>query len=131
MIELFGNIVGLVFFAFIIIILVKTKDTHPQNFTLEEGEQIIEMTKGDYWVDEFILSKRRSCGKFAFTNKRIIFRENFFGDVISVPYSDIVDIQETFIFYFDVKTKYGKSYRFAMMKRKHYIDLIKSFAKNN
>lgn len=133
--EFLGNIVGFAIFVGIVYIIIKTKGCHPQNFELEENEEIVEMTKGDYWEVQFFLSKKRSAGEIAFTNKRIIFRENFFNNVISVPYSDIADIKKSFVVLFpvaiDIKTKDEKSYRFAMMKRDHFIDLINSLAKAN
>lgn len=134
-VELLGQIIGFAIIVGVVFILIKTKGTHPENFKLDDNENIIEMTKGDYWEIEFVISKTRYMGEFAFTNKRLLFKQSFFGKVISIPYSDIVNIEKTFIMFFpvsfDVKTKDGKSYRFAMMKRQHFIDLINSLAISN
>lgn len=127
-IELIGKLIGFAIFVGIIYILIKTKGTHPEKFTLDEGEEIIKMSKGDCWEIEYVILKTRNTGEFAFTNKRILFRQNFFGNFISIPYSEIAEVKKSFIMVFpvsfDVKTKDGKTYRLSMMKRQQYLDVV-------
>ena len=136
MIEFLGSLIGFGFFILIIALILKHKGTHPEIFELEEGEEIVEITKGDYWVCEFLVCNTQNSGEFAFTNKRILFKGTFLssaGVEVKIPYSEIASIKKTFVMFFPVafivNTKDNKSYKFAMMKRDKFIDLINSNAK--
>ena len=135
MIDFIAQIIGFAIIAGIAYLLFKNKGTHPELFTLEEGEEIIKMTKGDYWIKEFLWQESQNSGEFAFTNKRILFKGTFLISAdkeVSIPYSEIESIKKSnvglfFPMAFTVKTKDEKSYKFAVMKRHIYMDLINSF----
>lgn len=139
MIGFLGNLIGFLFFIGIIYLIINSIKTHPEAFELEEGEEIQELVKGDYWVKEILWKEKQNSGEFAFTNKRLIFKGMFLGSVdknISIPYSEILSIEKTcvglfFPVSFKVTTKDNQTYKFAMMKRDKYIDLMKQFAQNN
>lgn len=139
MIEFFGKVVGFLILAGIAYLLFKNKGTHPELFELEEGEEIQEMVKGDYWVKEFLWQESQNSGEFAFTNKRLLFKGTFLKSAdknISIPYSEILSIKKTYVglFFpvaFTVTTKDNKSYKLAIMKRDKYIDMINTFVQNN
>lgn len=139
MISLLGNLVGFLFFIGIVYLIINSIKTHPEAFELEEGEEIQEIVKGDYWVKEVFWQEKQNSGEFAFTNKRLIFKSMFLGSVdknISIPYSEILSIEKAVVglFFpvaFKVTTKDNQTYKFAMMKRDKYIDLMKQMAQNN
>lgn len=139
MISLLGNLVGFLFFIGIVYLIINSIKTHPEMFELEEGEEIQEIVKGDYWVKEVFWQEKQNSGEFAFTNKRLIFKSMFLGSVdknISIPYSEILSIEKAcvglfFPVAFKVTTKDNQTYKFAMMKRDKYIDLMKQMAQNN
>lgn len=138
-ISLLGNLLGFLFFVGIIYLIIKSRGTHPEIFELIEGEEIVEMAKGDYWVREFLWQQSQNSGEFAFTNKRLLFKGTCLksaGKEVSIPYSEILTIKNSFVglFFpvaFTITTKSNETYKFAMMKRQHYIDLINQLAQNN
>jgi len=81
----------------------------------------------------------QNSGEFAFTNKRILFKGTFLKSAdkeVSIPYSEILSVEKSFVglFFpvaFTIKTKDNKSYKFAIMKRHIYIDLINSLAQKS
>lgn len=130
-----GHLAGLIFVFGIACILIKGIGTHPERFKLEQDEEIVKMGKGDFWDTELLIKNKQYPGEFAFTNKRLIFKGNSLilpGIEISIPYSDIEEIERSFVGFFfpvafTVHTKENKSYKFAIMKRDIYINLIHSF----
>ncbi len=139
MIELFGKLIVFLILGLIIYIICKNKGTHPDLFQLEPDEEIKEMAKGDYWVKEFLWQESQNSGEFAFTNKRIMFKGTFLNSAdkfISIPYSDILSIKKSFVIglfpvAFTITTKDNKTYKFAVMKRDKYIDIINTMAHQN
>lgn len=136
-IALIGNIIGFAFFALIVYLIIRSVKKHPETFALEENEQLVELSHANYWKIEFLISNKPIPGELAFTNKRLIFKEMSLiptVDDISVPYSEILEIRKSFIMFFPmgitVITKNKNSYKFGIMKRNHYIDLINSLAQN-
>ena len=134
MIEIFGKLIGFAILGGIAYLCFKQKGFHPDLFELEEGEEIQEMAKGDYWVKEILWQESQNTGEFAFTNKRVLFKGTVLASsdkYVSIPYSEILSIEKTFVglFFpvaFKITTKDNKSYKFAIMKRDKYIDLINS-----
>lgn len=128
MIEIIGKIIGFLFLGFIVYLLIKNKGLHPEIFQLEDNEEIKETVKGDYW-EKGLLQESRNSGEFAFTNKRILFNGIFKN--ISIPYSEISSVEKAYVgmflpFAFKVSTKDNKEYKFAVMKRDKFIDIINS-----
>ncbi len=132
---MFGKLIGFMILGGIGYMLYKQQTgQHPDLFPLEEGEEILESPKGDYWVKEFLWQESQNSGEFAFTNKRILFKGTFFKSAdkaVSIPYSEILKVEKTFVglFFpvaFTVTTKDNQTYKFAIMKRDKYIDLINS-----
>lgn len=136
LITIIGKLTGLIFVLGIACIIVKGIGTHPERFTLEEGEEIVKMAKGDFWDTSALLKTRQYPGEFAFTNKRLIYKGMSLilpGIEISIPYNEITEIKKSFVglwfpVAFTIFTKENKSYKFAIMKRHIYIDLITSLA---
>ncbi len=138
MIGFIGNIIGFLFFCLIVYLIIYSIKTHPEKFELEEGEEIIEIKKGDYWVPEFMWKESQNSGEIAFTNKRIMFKGMFINSSdknISIPYSEIASIKKAFVMMFPVAfivtTKDNQNYKFAIMKRDKYIKLINDLAQSN
>ncbi len=139
MIEFFGKLVGFIILGLIAYLIYKNKGTHPELFKLTSGEEIVEMVKGDYWIKEFLWREQQNSGEFAFTNRRILFKGTMFNSSdkdIRIPYSKIAEIKKSNIVLFipmafTVITTDNESYKFAVMKRNHYIDLIKSLAEKS
>lgn len=137
MISLLGNIIGFLFFIGIVYLIINSVKTHPEMFELEEGEEIQELVKGDYWVNEFLWQEKQNSGEFAFTNKRVIFKGSFLCDkFVSIPYNEILSIEKAcvglfFPVAFKITTKDNKTYKFAVMKRDKYIELMQKMAQNN
>ncbi len=139
MIEFFGKLTGFLILGLIAYLLFKNKGSRPDLFNLIDGEEIIQMAKGDYWVKELLWQESQNSGEFAFTNKRILFKGTFLKSAdkeVSIPYSEILSVEKSFVglFFpvaFTIKTKDNKSYKFAIMKRHIYIDLINSLAQKS
>ncbi|MCM1010251.1 MAG: GRAM domain-containing protein [Fusobacterium sp.] len=139
MIEFLGQLIGFLFLGAIIYLLWKHKGTHPELFKLTTGEEIVEMVKGDYWIKEFLWREQQNTGEIAFTNRRILFKGTMLNSSdkdIKIPYSKIADIKKSNIVLFipmafTVITTDNEAYKFAVMKRNHYIDLIKSLAQKS
>lgn len=139
MINLLGNLIGFLFFIGIIYLIINSMKTHPEAFELEKGEEIQELVKGDYWVNEFLWIEKQNSGEFAFTNKRVIFKGMFLNSAdkfVSIPYNEILSIDKTFVglFFpvaFKITTKDNQTYKFTVMKRDKYIDLMKQMAQYN
>lgn len=133
LVNILGQIIGFLFFALIVYAVYKSVKLNPSQFQLMEDEKILKNVKGDYWV-RVLTRDTQNSGEFAFTNKRILFRTNFqlfLGIDLAIPYSEIVSVEKSnvrgiFPVAFTVKTVKGESYKFAIMKRDIYIDLINS-----
>ncbi len=140
LIGILGQIIGFLLFIGAIFLIIKSVKLNPSQFELMEGEEIIKNVKGDYWQKVLGVQEAQNSGEFAFTNKRIMFRSMFqwFGGLnITIPYSDIINVEKANVkgflpVAFIVNARNGEEYseyKFAIMKRNIYIDLIKSFAK--
>ncbi len=132
-----GKIIGFGIIIAIGVMVFKTRGNHPEIFELSEGEEIVKLAKGDWWQD-VLIGNGRNTGEFAFTNKRVLFRTfSIFGkgEQIGIPYSKIASIKKSFVkiwpVAFTIKTINDESYKFAILKRQMYIDLIESLAKQN
>lgn len=132
-----GKIIGFGIIIAIGVMAFKTRGTHPEIFELSEGEEIVKLAKGDWWQD-VLIGNGRNTGEFAFTNNRVLFRTySIFGkgEQISIPYSEIVSVKKSFVkiwpVAFTIKTINDESYKFAILKRQIYIDLIESLAKKS
>lgn len=136
LIGILGQIVGFLIFAGLIYVIYKSIKLNPKQFELSEGEEILKNVKGAYW-QKVIGKDTQNSGEFAFTNKRIAFRSMFqlFGGLnLDIPYSQIISVEKSNVkgflpVAFTVKTVDGESYKFAIMKRDIYIDLINSMGK--
>lgn len=130
-IAILGQIFGLLIFVGFVLLIIKSVKLNPNQFELMDGEEIIKNVKGDYW-QKVLTQETQNSGEFAFTNKRIMFRSMFqiFGGLnISILYSDLVSIKKSNVkgflpVAFTVATKDDAEYKFAIMKRDIYIDLI-------
>lgn len=139
MIELMGRLIGFIFLGLIVYCILKHKGTHPDIFTLEENENIVEIVKGDYWIKEFLWQESQNSGELAFTNKALLFKGTFLNSSdknIRIPYSEIIEIKKTnicsiFPMAFTIQTANNEKYKFAVMKRNYYIELIQNLAKKN
>ncbi len=133
--EFFGKLIGFAILGGIAYLCFKNKGFHPDLFELDDGEEIKEMVKGDYWKKEFLWQESQNTGEFAFTNKRILFKGTLLVSAdkyVSIPYTDIANIKKSFVglmfpVAFTITTKDEKKYKFAVMKRDKYIDLINSY----
>lgn len=131
LIAILGQIFGFLIFVGFVLLIIKSVKLNPKQFELMDGEEIIKNVKGDYW-QKVLTQETQNSGEFAFTNKRIMFRSMFqiFGGLnISILYSDLVSIKKSNVkgflpVAFTVKTKDETEYKFAIMKRDIYIDLI-------
>lgn len=126
-------VVGLCVFLYI-----KQRGFHPEMFEMTEGEEIVKQAKGDYWTDIFKNKADQNPGEFAFTNKRVLFKATTLigsGKFISISYSEIVSVEKAYVMIwpvaFVIKTVNGDKFKFAIMKRDIYIDLINEMAKKN
>ena len=99
---------------------------------LQEGEEVIEQTAGDYWEYLLIFGSQKS-GRYFFTNKRIIFY--YFGSKkLDIPYTDIASAQLCMVgplirfvpCGIKVTTKDEKAYHLSVMKRNHYLEIIQN-----
>lgn len=132
LIGILGQIVGFLIFIGFIYLIIKCIKLNPGQFELSEGEEILKNVKGDYWEKLVVGGEGQNSGEFAFTNKRIVFRSMFqiFGGLnLDIPYNQIISVEKSNVkgimpVAFTVKTVDGKSYKFAIMKRDIYIDLI-------
>ena len=100
MISILGNLIGFLIFIGFIYLIINSMKTHPEAFELEEGEEIKELVKGDYWVREFLWQEKQNSGEFAFTNKRVIFKGMFLASAdkfVSIPYNEILSIEKAFV----------------------------------
>ena len=139
LIGILGQIVGFLIFAGLIYVIYKSIKLNPKQFELSDGEEIIKNVKGDYWQKLVVGGEGQNSGEFALTNKRIAFRSMFqiFGGLnLDIPYSQIVSVEKSNVkgflpVAFTVKTVDGESYKFAIMKRDIYIDLINSAEKKD
>ncbi len=139
MISILGNLVGFLIFIGFIYLIINSMKTHPEAFELEEGEEIQELVKGDYWVKEILWQEKQNSGELAFTNKRVIFKGMFLNSAdkfVSIPYTEILSIEKTFVGLFfpvalKITTKDNQTYKFAVMKRDKYINLMQQMAQNN
>lgn len=132
---LIGNVIGFAFFILIIYLIIRSVKKHPEAFVLEEGEELVELSHANYWKIEFLVTNKPIPGELAFTNKRLIFKEMSLiptVDDISIPYSEILEIKKSFIMFFPmgitIITKNNDSYKFGIMKRDKFINLINSLA---
>lgn len=137
MLNLISFLIWIGFIALCIHLYKKHKGFHPEIFELMEGEEIVKQAKGDYWTCEMLgLQQKQNSGEFAFTNKRVLFKGTFFSSEdknISISYDEIASVENAMVglFFpmaFVIKTKNGEKYKFAILKRHIYIDLIKSLA---
>lgn len=140
LVGILGQIFGFLLFIGFVYLIIKSIKLNPSQFELLEGEEIIKNVKGDYWQKVLGVQEAQNTGEFAFTNKRIMFRSMFqwFGGLnITIPYSDIISVEKSNVkgflpVAFTICTRNGEDYneyKFAIMKRDIYIDLIKSSAK--
>ncbi len=136
LVSILGQIAGFLIFIGFIFLIVKSVKLNPSQFELLEGEEILKNVKGDYW--QWTLGQEvQNSGEFAFTNQRIMFRSTFqwFGGLnIEISYREIVSVEKANVkgimpVAFIIKTANGDSYKFAIMKRHIYIDLIESILK--
>lgn len=99
---------------------------------LKDGETVETETAGDYW-EKMLCFYSQKTGRYWFTSERIIFRGGF-TVALDIPYKDIESVRTcnvgpllqflpTGIL---VKTREGKSYKFSVLKRKQFIELIES-----
>ncbi len=136
MVTILGYITGFLIFIGFIFLMIKCIKLHPEQFELLEGEEILKNVKGDYWQKAYGQEVQNS-GEFAFTNQRIMFRSTFqwFGGLnIEISYKEIMSVEKSLVqgllpVAFTVKTANSESYKFAIMKRHIYIDLINSIIK--
>lgn len=136
LINILGQIAGFLIFIGFIFLIIKSVKLNPSQFELMEGEEILKNIKGDYW-QKSLGQEVQNSGEFAFTNQRIMFRSMFqwFGGLnIEISYREIVSVEKANVkgimpVAFIVKTANGDSYKFAIMKRDIYIDLINSILK--
>ncbi len=136
LIGILGQIVGFLIFIGIIYVIYKSVKLNPGQFELAEGEEILKNVKGDYWEKLVVGGEGQNSGEFAFTNKRIAFRSTFqiFGGLnFDIPYNSIVSVEKSNVkgflpVAFTVKTTDDKNYKFAIMKRDIYIDIINTQA---
>ncbi len=132
LVGLLGQLIGFLLFIGFIFLMIKCIKLNPSQFELSDGEEILKNVKGDYWQKLVIGGEGQNAGEFAFTNKRIAFRSLFqiFGGLnIDIPYNQIVSVEKSNVkgimpVAFTVKTVDGESYKFAIMKRDVYINLI-------
>lgn len=132
LVGLLGQLFGFLIFIGFAYLIYKSIKLNPSQFELSDGEEILKNVKGDYWQKLVIGNEGQNSGEFAFTNKRIAFRSLFqiFGGLnLDIPYSSIVSVEKSNVkgimpVAFTVKTVDGASYKFAIMKRDVYIDLI-------
>ncbi len=133
MIGFLGQIIGFLIFIGFIFLIIKSVKLNPSQFELLDGEEILKNVKGDYWQN-VIGQEVQNSGEFAFTNQRILFRSTFqwFGGLnIEISYKEIVSVEKSNVrgilpVAFTIKTVNGESYKFAIMKRDIYIELINS-----
>jgi len=132
-VNILGQLIGFLIFIGFIVLIVKSIKLHPEQFELMEGEEILKNVKGDYW--EKVLGKEtQNSGEFAFTNKRVLFRSMFqwFGGTnVNISYNEIVSVEKANVkgimpVAFVIKIANGESYKFAIMKRDIYINLVNS-----
>lgn len=115
----------------------KNKGVHPDLFELIEGEEIVEIVKGDHW-EKGLLGKKQKSGEFAITNKRLLFKGTVLASCdtdIKIDYNEISSIDTSmtppcFPFGITVSLANGDKYQFAVLKRKRYYDLITSVCQN-
>lgn len=139
MIEIMGKLVGFIILGLIVYLVIKHKGTHPELFNLTADEEIAEIVKGDYWSKEFLWQEKQNTGELALTNRRILFKGTMLNSCdkdIRIPYSKIIDIKKACIclfipMAFTVTTTDNESYKFAVMKRNYYMDLIKKLAQKS
>ncbi len=139
MIEFMGKIVGFIILGLIAYAVFKHKGTHPDLFELANGEEIVEMVKGDFWLKELLWQESQNSGEIAFTNQRVLFKGTFLNSAdkdIKIPYNKIAEIKKscicTFIpMAFTIVTTDNESYKFAVRKRDYYINLIQSLAQKS
>lgn len=132
LVGLIGQVIGFLIFIGFIYLIYKSVKLNPSQFELSEGEEILKNAKGDYWQKQVIGNEGQNSGEFAFTNKRVAFRSMFqiFGGLnLDIPYSSIVSVEKSNVkrimpVAFTIKTLDGESYKFAIMKRDIYINLI-------
>lgn len=130
-INLLGQLVGFAITIGIIVLIVKSFGFHPDKFELEENEEIVKMVKANHLIND-LLVERQNGGEVAFTNKRFLFAPLFFAknNIISIPYDNIAEIKKSFVKIFPIAitivTKDNQEYKFSMLKRQMYIDLIYS-----
>lgn len=136
--QILAWIIWLLIIGLCVFLFMKQRGFHPDMFEMTEGEEIIKQAKGDYWTDIFKSKADQNPGEFAFTNKRILFKGFSLigsGKFISISYNEIVSVEKAFVVIwpvaFVVKTVGGEKFKFAIMKRDIYIDLINSFAKKD
>lgn len=99
---------------------------------LENGEEIVETMKGDYWEKVFLFVYDQKRGEYTITNKRIIFKGFISG--FSVKYEDIESISKcnvgpTIRFIptgISIKTNDGKEYKMSVLNRNKYMEMIQS-----
>jgi len=131
LVSILGQIFGFLIFVGFVFLIIKSVKLNPKQFELLDGEEIIKNVKGDYWQN-VLAQEVQNTGEYAFTNKRIMFRSMFqiFGGLnITIPYSEIVSVEKANVrgilpVAFVVKTKDDEKYKFAIMKRDIYINLI-------
>ncbi len=136
LVGLIGQLFGFLIFVGLLYVIYKSIKLNPSQFELSDGEEILKNVKGDYWQKLVVGGEGQNAGEFAFTNKRIAFRSLFqiFGGLnIDIPYNQIVSVEKSNVkgimpVAFTVKTANGESYKFAIMKRDVYIDLINTQA---
>ena len=101
---------------------------------LQEGEEVLEQTAGDYWKYLLFFGSQER-GRYFFTNKRIIFY--YFGSKeFEIPYNDIVSAQLCMVgplirfvpCGINVTTGDDTKYHLSLMKRNHYLELISNKA---
>lgn len=135
------NLIAWMIFAGVCVLCVflyiKQRGFHPEMFELAEGEEIIKMAKGDYWTDNDDDGKEetQNPGEFAFTNKALLFQGSSIvsdGESVEIEYNEIKKVEKAYVGYilpvaFVITTKDDEKYKFAIMKRDIYIDLINSY----
>lgn len=131
-------IIWLLIVGLCVYLYLKQRGFHPDMFQLFDGEEIVKQAKGDYWTDIFRSKADQNPGEFAFTNKRILFKGYSLigsGKDLSIPYNEIVSVEKAFVMIwpvaFVVKTVNGDKFKFAIMKRQIYMDLIESLLKED
>ncbi len=102
---------------------------------LRANETLLEQAKGDYWTNGLFgfLGATQERGEYAFTNQRIIFNPAtlFKGteDRIEIDYNQIHAVKKCFVALYiptgiHITTIDGKKYRFSLLKRNKWIELI-------